>query len=125
MKKVAALAIAFLFTLSLFLIAETRSVVSTVYLATTFDFTHHPACSFSKLTNCVKGVRFYDADSHLSLAEVEAAENMTGQQSIVGMAQVSSVPRRVYAVTFYLDNAGRLNEGQPGQISESTNYARR
>jgi|SRR5438105_4780507 len=125
MKKVAALAITFIFMLSLFVIAGTRSVVPTVYLATTFNFAHHPACSSSKLTDCVKGVRFYDADSHLSLAEVEAGENMTGQQSIVGVAQVSSIPHRIYAVTVYRDHAGRLNEGRPGQISESTNYARR
>ena len=125
MKKVAALAIAFLFTLSLFLIAETRSVVSTVYLATTFDFTDHPACSSSKLRDCVKGVRFYDGDSYLPLAEVETGENMRGQQSMVGVAQVSSIPHRIYAVAVYLDHAGKLNEGRPGQISESINYAPR
>ncbi len=96
-----------------------------MYLVTSFDFTHHPACGSSMLRNCIKGIRFYDADSNLSLAEVEATADMTRQQSIIGMANVSSIPRRVYAVTVYLDNTGRMSEGPRGQISEFINHASR
>ncbi len=50
---------------------------------------------------------------------------MTGQQTLIGLAKVSSLPRRVYAVTVYLDNAGRVSEGPRGQISEFINHASR
>src|SRR5205814_9653919 len=102
-----------------------REGVGTVRLVTSFDFTDHPPCSSSNVRNCMKGIRFYDADSHLSLAEVEARANMTGQQSIIGTARLSSVPYRVYAVTVYLDNNGHLSEGPRGQISEVVNHASR
>ena len=96
-----------------------------MYLVTSFDFTHHPACGSSTLRNCIKGIRFYDGDSNMSLAEGEVTAEMTGQQSVIGMAKVSSVPRRVYAVTVYLDNSGRVSEGPRGPISELTNHASR
>ena len=42
---------------------------------------------------------------------------MTGRQSILGIAKVSSIPRKVYAATVYLDSEGRLNQGLPGQTT--------
>ncbi len=69
MRKVATVAIAVVFALSLWLRAERREDAAVMHLVTSFDFTHHPACGSSKLRNCIKGIRFYDADSNLSLAE--------------------------------------------------------
>ncbi len=124
MKRVAGFAIAFVFAMSLLLTAEMKNG-STVYLQTSFDFTDHPACGQSESTNCIKAIRFYDADSRLPLAEVETKASMTGQQSIIGITKVSAIPHRVYAVTVYLDSAGRLTEGPRGQISEFINHASR
>ena len=118
-------AFAFIFALSVLLVANTRKDTGTVRLVTSFDFTDHPPCSSSDVRNCIKGIRFYDADSHLSLAEVGAKANMTGQQPIIGTAKVSSIPSRVYAVTVYLDNNGHLSEGPRGQISEFVHHASR
>jgi len=125
MMKVATFAIAIVFALTLWLRAERSEHASAMYLVTSFDFTHHPACGPSKLRNCIKGIRFYDADSSLSLVDAAATADMTGRQSIIGMEKVSSIPHRVYAVTIYLDNAGRVSEGPRGQISELINHASR
>jgi hypothetical protein len=124
MRKAATFAIAIIFAFGLWLRAE-RTEDSAMYLVTSFDFTRYPACGSSALRNCIKGIRFYDADSGLSLAEAEATGDMTGQKSMIGVAKVSSIPRRVYAITVYLDNSGRVSEGPRGQISEFTKHANR
>jgi len=123
MKNVAALAIAFLFSGAAMLIAKPDREARVVYLATSFNFTDHPACGSDLLTNCVKSIRFYDADSRRSLGEVETML-MTGQQSIVGAAKVAAIPQRVYAVTVYVDALGRLREGPHGEISKVANAVR-
>ena len=125
MRKVAIFAIAIVFALGLWLKAEGTENRLAVHLVTSFDFNHYPACGSSAPRNCIKGIRFYDADSNLSLAEVEATAYMTGQVSMIGVARVRSIPRRVYAVTVYLDNSGRVSEGPRGQTSEFINNANR
>lgn len=125
MRKVATFAIVIVFAFGLWLRAERTEDPLAMHLVTSFDFTYYPACGSSALRNCIKGIRFYDADSNLSLAEAEVTADMTGQMSMIGVAKVSSIPHRVYAVTVYLDNAGRLREGPRGQISEFIKHANR
>jgi hypothetical protein len=88
-----------------------------LHLVTNFDFAAYPACRFGGTSNCIQAIRFYDADSRQLLAEVPA-NTMTGRQQIIGTATVASIPRRVYALTVYLDTSGQTKEGARGRVSE-------
>ena len=119
MSKAVVFTLAIVFALTAWLSAERQQQrASAIYLVTNFDFAAYPVCRASKTTNCINAIRFYDADSQQSLAEVKASADMAGRQSVVGTARVSSIPHRVYAVTAYLDSAGRMKEGPRGQITE-------
>jgi hypothetical protein len=119
MSKAVVFTLAIVFALTAWLSAERQQQhASAIYLVTSFDFTAYPVCRAGKTTNCINAIRFYDADSHQSLAEVKAAADMAGRQPIIGTARVSSIPHRVYAVTAYVDRTGRMKEGPPGQITE-------
>lgn len=111
-----AVVLALLFTA--WLRAEKRELPLKMNLVTSFDFGSYPACAAPERGNCIRAIRFYNADSAKLLAEVPVSETMTGWQRIVGTATVSSIPRRAYAVTVYVDHSGRGQEGPRGPVSE-------
>jgi hypothetical protein len=123
MTKAVTFAIAIVFTLSLWLRAEKKQHIFTIYLQTSFDFTDHAPCGLDKTASCIQVIRFYDADSGQLLAGAAASANIPGPEAIIGTANVSSIPRRVYAVTVYLDNTGAVKEGLPGQVTELIPHA--
>jgi hypothetical protein len=98
--------------------AKKNEAAHDMYLLTSFDFASYPACQAKRNSDCILAIRFYDADSNQRLAEVETTAAMRGRQTIVGQANAASIPRRAYAVTVYLDDAGVRQEGPRGQISE-------
>jgi hypothetical protein len=100
------------------LVAERKDVHTGVQLQTTFDFKRYPACGPTIKSNCIVAIQFYDAMSNQILATTATEPGMTGRHVIVATARASSFPRRVYAVTVYLDNSGRNKQGPRGQTSE-------
>jgi hypothetical protein len=120
MTKAITFAAAIVLALTTWLAAERKQHSTTaVYMVTSFDFTTYPACRSSQGTNCIQGVRFYDADSGQRLADAPVSAQMTGRREISAIARVGSLPRGVYAVTVYLDPSGQAKEGRPGEISRS------
>jgi hypothetical protein len=115
-------AIAFVFGLllifSVWRAAEGATSRPRMELQTTFDFDRYPSCAPTIKTNCIVGIRFYDAASNRSLAAAATAPGMKGQQKIVAAIPSDSVSRGVYAVTVYLNEQGRLMEGPRGGTSE-------
>jgi|SRR5712692_10173320 len=111
--------LAIMLVLSAMLSGRRTAEASTIYLVTSFDFAHYPACGLKNTKNCIKAVRFYDADSKRVLAEEQVQRESTGQQWITARAEVPSMPRRVYAATIYLDTGGRMNQGPAGRSSEA------
>jgi hypothetical protein len=119
MNKSITFSLAIVVALSTWLVAAKKNdVAAEMYLVTSFDFARYPACQSSRTSNCILAIRFYDADSNQRLAEVGTIDGMRGRQTIVGRAKASLIPRRAYAVTVYLDDAGRQKEGPRGQTSE-------
>lgn len=90
---------------------------TTLEMVTSFDFAAYPACRSGQNSSCIQGIRFYDADSGQRLADAPVNQNMTGRRQIVARTHVSSVPRGIYAVTVYVDPAGQIKEGGPGEVS--------
>ena len=88
----------------------------TLEIVTSFDFAAYPACRSGQNSNCIEGIRFYDADSGRRLAEATVSD-MTGRRQITAKTHVSSVPRGIYAVTVYMDPTGGIKEGHPGEVS--------
>ena len=117
MRKIGILALAILVTCSIWLFAERQETASEVYLATSFDFSRYPACPATAKTNCIRAIRFYDADSNQRLAEVETNSAMSGKQQILGKVKTSAL-HRAYAVTVYVDGEGHRREGPRGQTTE-------
>ena len=89
---------------------------TTLEMVTSFDFADYPACRPSQ-SSCIRGIRFYDADSGQRLADAPVDESMVGRRKISARTHVSSIPRGVYAVTVYLDSTGQIKEGHPGEVS--------
>jgi len=118
MNKTFAFAIALALLFTAWLRAERRELPLQMNLVTSFDFNSYPTCAAAGRSNCIQAIRFYDADSARLLAEVTVSDSMRGLQRIVGTATVRSIPHRAYAVTVYLDNSGRRQEGAPGPVSE-------
>jgi len=118
MNKTFASAIVLALLLTVWLSAEKRELSLQMNLVTSFDFDSYPTCAAARRSNCIQAIRFYDADSAKLLAEVPVSYSMTGLQRIVGTATVRSIPHRAYAVTVYLDNNSRRQEGAPGPVSE-------
>jgi hypothetical protein len=119
MKKSITFSLAIVMVFTAWLVeAKKKEVAPDMYLVTSFDFASYPACQSDRNSDCILAIRFYDADSNQRLAEVETTAAMRGRQTIVGRANGGAIPRRAYAVTVYLDDAGSRKEGPRGQISE-------
>ncbi len=117
MKISMSLAFAIVLAFSIVLFAGKGRTAPEMYLITSFDFRRYPACALDIQHNCVVGIRFYDADSRQRLADVETT-GMAGPQTIVAVAKPGTTPRRVYAVTVYLDSDQHRKLGAPGETSE-------
>jgi hypothetical protein len=116
-KKPMTLTLAIVVVCSMWLFAEKREAATGMYLVTSFDFSRYPICQPSR-SNCILAIRFYDADSHQRLAEVETNARMKGPQMIMAKANAGAMPHRAYAVTVYLDSDGSRKEGPRGQTTE-------
>ncbi len=124
MTKSITFALAIVSALTTWLAAERKyHPATTLEMVTSFDFASYPACRAGESGNCIRGIRFYDADSGQRLAEASVTANTMGRRRIVARASVSSVPRGIYAVTVYLDPSGQIKEGRPGEVSRFRNAA--
>ena len=117
MKKTVLVAIAMVFLLRAWLGAERHPGKLELNLVTSFDFAKYPACGMGKTSGCIQAIRFYDADSKVRLAEVPAPPGSRGPKQMVAAVNLSSIPRRAYTVTVYVDNGGVAKEGFPGRVS--------
>ena len=127
MTKSITFAIATVLALTTWLVAERKhhpSTTLTLEMVTSFDFASYPSCRTGESSNCIQGIRFYDADSGQRLAEAPISANMAGRRQIVARTTVSSVPRGIYAVTVYLDPSRQIKEGRPGEVSRFRNATR-
>ena len=113
-----ATAVALLFTA--WLAAERSELPLKMNLVTNFNFDRYPACTAAQSGNCIRAIRFYDADSSKLLVEAPVNDTMRGWQRVAATTTVSSIPRRAYAVTVYLDSRGHSQEGPRGAVSEFT-----
>ena len=114
-------AILFTFVMVLFFTlwhaAEANSLQPRFALQTSFDFDRYPACAPTIKTNCIVGIRFYDAIANRSLATAATTPGMKGRHQIVVTVRSGSFPQRMYAVSMYLDGRGQLKEGPRGENS--------
>jgi hypothetical protein len=118
MTKTTTFALAIVLALTTWLAAEKKYRPSmALEMVTSFDFTAYPACHSGQGSNCIQGIRFYDADSGQRLADAPVTASMIGRRQINARVHVSSVPRGIYAVTVYLDPSGQMREGRPGEVS--------
>src|SRR3974377_961934 len=100
MTKSITFALGIVLALTTWLAADKRYHPSAgLEMVTSFDFAAYPACRSGQSSNCIQGIRFYDADSGQRLADAPVAAAMIGRRQVVARTHVSSVPRGIYAVT--------------------------